>query len=177
MTETEIKFLVEDFTPYRDCLEEMNADRTADYFEDNIIFDDEERTLLKEEKLLRLRKCDKITLTFKAPVEKSRFKVMEEFEVEVSNFEITEQIILSLGYRKVFRYQKNREIYSLQYGLVLLDKTPIGKFIEIEGSRDNIEKIVKFLSLNLNDGTSKNYMELYEEHCKKNNLEPSDMLF
>jgi adenylate cyclase class IV len=72
MTETEIKFLVEDFTPYRDCLEEMNADRTADYFEDNIIFDDEERTLLKEEKLLRLRKCDKITLTFKAPVEKSR---------------------------------------------------------------------------------------------------------
>jgi adenylate cyclase class 2 len=177
MTETEIKFLVEDFAPFRARLEEMNADRRADFFEDNILFDDEDRSLLKEEKLLRLRKCDKVTLTFKAPVEKSQFKVMEELEVEVSNFEITEQIILSLGYRKVFRYQKNRETYSLQNGSVLLDKTPIGNFIEIEGSRDSIKKIATFLSLNINDGTSKNYMELYEEHCKKYNLEPSDMIF
>lgn len=177
MSETEIKFIVEDFACYRTQLTKKGAVKKAQFFEDNIVFDNEIKSLFRKKQLLRLRKGDKITLTFKHPVEISRFKIMKEYEVEVSDFDTARKIINSLGYKKTFRYQKNREIYSFENVLILLDETPIGNIIEIEGSRENIERAAEALGLDINRGMSKNYMELYAEYCRKNNLKPSDMIF
>lgn len=185
MIETEIKFPVSDFMTYRVALEKLHAERRSSFFEDNIVFDDDEGSLRREHKLLRLRKSDRTTLTFKSPVQKAgrgskqgaRFKVMEEHEVEVSDFERAEKIISCLGYRKVFRYQKNREIYATGGVLVCFDETPIGKYLEIEGKKGRISGLCEKLHLSLEEGTSKNYMELYAEYCKKNNRQPTEMVF
>ncbi len=177
MIEREIKYFVDDFSPYRERLADIDAVRIAAFFEDNIIFDNEGETLRKEGKLFRLRKSDTVSITFKDPVERARFKIMEEYEIVVSDFDTAEKIITSLGFHRVFRYQKKREIYTLRGTHILLDETPIGNYIEIEGEEDFIVQLSEQLSLPLNRETSKNYMELYREHCERNNLEPSDMVF
>jgi adenylate cyclase class 2 len=177
MIEREIKYIVDDFSSYREKLARIDAVRISAFFEDNIIFDNEGETLRKEGKLLRLRKSDRITITFKEPVDRTRFKIMEEHEIVVSNFDTARKIIISLGFHKVFRYQKNREIYALGGAHILLDETPIGNYIEIEGEEDLIVQLSEQLGLSPNRGTSKNYLELYREHCAQKNLEPSDMVF
>jgi adenylate cyclase class 2 len=177
MIEREIKYIVDDFAPYRVRLARINAAHVSSFFEDNIIFDNEEETLRKEGKLLRLRKSDTVTITFKEPVDRTRFKIVEEHEIDVSDFDAAEKIITSLGFHKVFRYQKNREIYTLKGAHILLDETPIGNYIEIEGEEDLIVQLSEQLGFSPNRGTSKNYMELYREYCEQNNLEPSDMVF
>jgi len=171
MKEVEIKFPVKDLSVYRKNLQTQNAVRKASFFEDNIVFDNETGTLKNGGKLLRLRKSDRVMLTFKTPIEKSRFKVMDEYEIEVSDFEETRTILKALGFHRVFRYQKKREIYEVNGVCVFLDETPIGNFIEIE-----LDTAV-LLGLSIEKGLSDNYMELYLKHCKKAGIEPSDMIF
>jgi adenylate cyclase class 2 len=114
---------------------------------------------------------------------------MEELEMEVSDFDTALAILTSLGYTKVFRYQKNREVYTL--GLkpgqgtgpgsgsvtVLLDETPIGNYLEVEGADRAIGEACELLHLDLGQGTNKNYLDLYREYCERNNLKASDMVF
>ncbi len=177
MIEREIKYQVEDFDPYRKQLLRLGAKCQSSFFEDNIVFDDEGENLKREEKLLRLRKSDTVTITFKKPVDRTRFKIMEEYEIEVSDFEEAKKIITSLGFRKVFRYQKRREVFTLYDTHILLDETPIGNYIEIEGTEEHILELSKGLGLESEQGSSKNYMELYREHCAQKNQSPTDMVF
>jgi adenylate cyclase class 2 len=181
MIETEIKFPVGDLGVVRKKLRDLKADFEAAFFEDNIVFDDEKKSLHDAGKILRLRQGDRVLLTFKSPVtrkgETAQFKIMEELEIEVSDFSRTAEIVTSLGYMKVFRYQKNREIYNMGEVLILLDETPIGNFIEIEGAERGIAEACDKLQLVLAEGTTKNYLELYREYCERNNLKPSDMVF
>jgi adenylate cyclase class 2 len=177
MIEKEIKFLVDDFTPYREKLEQLNIAREASFFEENIIFDDAQGSLKREGRLLRLRKSNAATLTFKEPVARDRFKVMEEHEVEVSDFHTALKIVNSLGFKKVFRYQKRRDTYRTGDTLILFDETPIGNYIEIEGGEESILHVCNTLDLEIGDGISSNYMELYAEYCRTEGLKPSDMVF
>ena len=177
MIETEIKFKIQDFLFIKERLQAKGGVFKKRFFEDNIIFDDKKNSLLQKKSLLRLRKCNNIILTFKKRIEKGIYKVMEEHEVEVSDFDETVRILNLLGYKKVFRYQKTRETYTINNTHVLLDDTPIGNYIEIEGEKKDIEKIAVLLGFELKEGTSKNYMELYKEYCKIKGIQPSDMVF
>ena len=177
MIEREIKYKVESFEPYRKRLLRQGAKRKSPCLEDNTVFDDKEESLKRENKLLRLRNSDSVTITFKKPVDRSRFKIMEEYEIEVSDFEEAERIITSLGFHKVFRYQKRREVFTLQDTHILFDETPIGNYIEIEGTEKRILQLSKVLDLDSDRGSTKNYMELYREHCRQKNLTPTDMVF
>jgi len=177
MKETEIKFPMENLEKVRERLTQKGAEREAGFFEDNIVYDDPEGNLFRRRELLRLRKSDDVFLTFKKPVEKAQFKVMEEHEVRVSDFEETHRIITALGYRKVFRYQKQREIFRFQGTEVLLDHTPIGNYVEIEGEKEHILEVCTTLGLSMEEGTPKNYLELYRDYCKRMKLKPKDMVF
>jgi adenylate cyclase class 2 len=177
MIETEIKFKIDSLHEVKRKIKGRGGIYESSFFEDNIVFDDENGTLFKKTYLLRLRKCDRITLTAKKPIEKDQYKVMEEHEVEVSDFEKTIGILNLLGYHKVFRYQKMRETFAFNETKVNLDDTPIGNYIEIEGEKKDIEQSVKLLGLDMNRGISKNYLELYREYCKETGKEPSDMVF
>ncbi len=177
MIEREVKYLVDDFNPYRERLSKLGAVLQSSFFEDNIVFDDEGENLRREGKLLRLRKSNTVTITFKEPVDRTRFKIMEEHEIEVSDFEEAESIITSLGFRKAFRYQKRREVFISDGTHILLDETPIGNYIEIEGEEDRILELSEQLGLQPDRGISKNYMELYWEYCAQKGMKPTDMLF
>jgi adenylate cyclase class 2 len=177
MREVEIKYRIGELERFREKLSSIGRLKEVRLFEDNIVFDDERGTLFGNGRLLRLRSSAAVLLTFKNPVQKERYKIMDEHEVAVSDFNETLNILLGLGYRQVFRYQKYRTAYRVDAALVLLDETPIGDFIEIEGPPRLIDRVSGQLGLQREEGITENYLELYREHVRACGGDPTAMLF
>ncbi|MCX6582793.1 MAG: class IV adenylate cyclase [Candidatus Aminicenantes bacterium] len=139
-------------------------------FERNFVFDTPEGMLKTRKCLLRLRKKGNTnTVTFKRPLEKpfSRddiaYKIKQETEVEVSDFEGMENIFSGLGYEVFFIYEKYREEFQKGDVKVMLDETPMGTFIEIEGPDEAINRTAHELGYNKNDYITDNYLSLFRK--------------
>jgi len=137
-------------------------------FEQNIVFDTPEKILKRNKFLLRLRRKDnKYTVTFKRPpaaaAESTSYKIREETEVEVSDFETVKKIFTGLGYESVFIYEKYREVFQLENVKLMVDETPIGNFIEIEGPEDAIDRTSRELGFGKDDYISENYRTLFKK--------------
>ncbi len=148
--------------------------------ESNILFDNAKRTLRKHGKLLRLRRAGPHRLlTYKGPSQPSRYKKRHEVEIDLHNGECLEEIFTHLGYRPVFRYEKYRTEYAKPRteGKVLLDETPIGNFLEIEGSPRWIDGAARALGFRPADYITRSYGYLYLAYCRERRIAPKDMLF
>ena len=139
-------------------------------FEKNIALDTPEGKLKNGKCLLRLRKKGNTnTVTFKRPLEKpfsrdhARYKIKQETEVEVSDFEGMENIFTGLGYEVFFIYEKYREEFQKGDVKVMLDETPMGNFIEIEGPEEAIDRTAHELGYNKNDYITDNYLSLFRK--------------
>ena len=54
---------------------------------------------------------------------------------------------------------------------------PMGKFIEIEGRKEQIEGVSKVLGLKFEERIIKNYRELWEEFCKEKGIKDENITF
>jgi len=138
------------------------------YLEHNIVFDTPDKKLKTNNFLLRLRKKgDKSTVTFKRPVKKSLssayYKIREETEVEVLDFENMRKIFIGLGYEPVFVYEKYREVFQKGNVRLMVDETPIGNFIEIEGMEKDIDRTGRELGYSKRDYIVDNYRSLFRK--------------
>lgn len=143
-----------------------------EFFETNIIFDTPENQLEKKGFLLRLRKKNGYgILTLKRPkavgISENRYKIKEEIESRVTDFDSIKTILLALGFEIFFIYEKYREIYKNQNVLITIDRTPIGNFIEIEGNARQIDQISKKLGFSQQDYIVEDYFVLFRK-IKKN---------
>src|SRR5258708_1302073 len=146
----------------------------------NTIFDTPHSLLLRERKLLRLRQAgSRRTLTFKGPPVASRYKSREEIESAVTDDKAMRLILKGLGYEPVFRYEKYRTEFTGpgQAGAVMLDETPIGDFLELEGSPRWIERTARALGRSPTEFITASYGELYREHCQARGVTPGNMVF
>jgi adenylate cyclase class 2 len=85
-----------------------------------------------------------------------------------------------MGYHPVFRYEKFRTEYAKRVangGKVLLDETPIGNFLEIEGSPRWIDRTARLLGFASNDYITRSYGYLYLAYCRERRIPPKNMLF
>jgi adenylate cyclase class 2 len=138
-------------------------------FEDNWILDFPNRSLYQNRCLLRLREFNgKCWVTFKEPSQNSTyFKVREELETEVAEKTTLYKILGRLGLRTAFRYQKYRSIFEpeaaqrLRKVTLVLDETPIGNYLEIEGSPKEIKTIAGRLGYSKHDFIKESYADLY----------------
>ncbi len=119
----------------------------------------------------------KTILTFKGPVQESRMKVREELETVVGDGLLLLRVLEELGYRVWFRYQKYREEFAHEDVTVAVDETPVGTFVEIEGSDSGIRAMATALARNPDDYVTDSYRGLYVKHCASHGLPLSDMLF
>lgn len=175
--ERELKFHCSDLNALREKLVGAEAERVApSSLEDNLIFD-RGLELLESGRILRLRRDGSgARLTFKGPATYERgVKVREERETRVAEAEAVEQILTSLGYSVVWRYQKHREEWAVGGVLVALDHTPIGDFTEFEG--DGAQKLAGRFGFPVDEAERRNYLELYADHRKANAAAPDDMVF
>lgn len=177
--ETEVKFLIRDPAGLREKLISIGALSGGNIFETNIRFEDKDKNLIKNKSLLRLRKDSKTTLTFKSPPpdKDSRFKMLRELEVEVSDFSTAVRIFESLGFIKEQIYEKWRETLVLGNTYFCIDKMPYGDFLEIEGNREEILKYASLLGLDWEERILLNYLELFDILKKSLNLSFSDLTF
>jgi len=183
MKETEIKLKVTHVSGMLDKLKELGfVSAEGRKFEENWMFDFPDLKLRKNNSLLRLRKQGSTSMvTFKGPSERgSRYKVREELECVVSDGEAVRQILVALGLQETFRYQKWRtEFRSGQdpEGHTLLDETPIGNYLELEGPPDWIDRNAARLGFSLEDYIVKSYVLLFLEACAEKGCQPTSMLF
>jgi len=148
--------------------------------ESNVLFDNVKRTLRKHGKLIRLRRVGPHRLlTYKGPAEPSRYKKRLEIEIDLHDGVGIEEILTHLGYRPVFRYEKFRTEYVKPRvaGKVLLDETPIGNYLEIEGSPRWIDRTARALGFKPGDYITRSYGYLYLAYCRERRIAPRDMLF
>jgi len=116
-------------------------------------------------------------LTYKGPVQPSPWKLREEHETIVSDGETILDILGRLGFSVWFRYQKYREEFGALDAVIALDETPIGTFVEVEGSEKAITEIAAALGRTERDYIVDSYRSLYVQDCERAGCAVGDMVF
>lgn len=148
--ETEAKIRVTAFPAVRVRLRAAGARKVrAQALESNALFDSLAGDLRGSGQSLRVRRYGSTgSLTLKGVARVSGgLKSRVELESEVAAPETIEEILVSLGFRPTFRYEKFREVWKLGSALVCLDETPAGRFVEIEGDEAVIHRAAARLGL------------------------------
>ena len=149
-------------------------------FEANTVFDTAAQTLRARGQLLRVREAGKVvTTTFKGQATLTRHKSREELEFTADNAERLKLVLNRLGYEPVFRYEKYRTEFRRPRGrgLAMLDVTPIGTFVELEGDPAWIDRTAHALGFSESDYITASYGRLYELWCQEHGQAPGDMVF
>jgi adenylate cyclase class 2 len=161
--EIEVKFALKDRNELVRKLHDIGGQRLyPETFEDNIVLD-RRGELRTKGSLLRVRKFGKYSIaTYKGPMSiEGGVKSREEVQTGVESFERAIQLFDALGYKPVFRYQKFREVWRIKDVEVVLDRTPIGDYFEIEGAMDVIRGIASDLGMNMDQAIRQTYADLY----------------
>ena len=169
--ETEVKIELADLPKVRDRVLQLGFRiRTPRAFEDNWIFDLPDRSLARRRQLLRVRSfADRAWITLKTPSRRStRYKIRQELETELGDAEVVRQLLRSLGFEPSFRYQKFRTVLepakpSRKKLTVTFDETPIGNFLEIEGSARDILSLSAKLGYKPTDFIQDSYWQLFRK--------------
>ena len=178
--ETEVKLPASDLAAVRERLVRAGAKLEAPrHDESNDLYDDADHKLSGSGRTVRLRQAvGRAVLTYKGA---ARFeggaRVREERETEVSNPGETDAILRGLGLQRRFRYEKRREEWRRGGCLVALDETPIGNFVEVEGSPEEIRKLIAGLGLDSSEAIPYSYPELYARRRKEDPALPADMVW
>ncbi len=179
--ETEVKIAIEDAETARLLIESRGyrvvAPRTL---QSDQVYDLSDRSLRDSGRLLRLRSENGgAILTYKGPaVQGLAHKSREELETSAADGATLHLILERLGFVRSFRYEKYRTTYRAaeEPGIVVLDETPIGVFLELEGPGYWIDRAAETLGFDAKDYVTASYARLYLDFLKQHGG-PADMVF
>jgi len=166
-TESELKIPVDDLEVVRVRLRTAGAGCTGRLEREvNAVLDAEDHRLEEAEQLLRVRRFGgRWTLTFKGTQSfQGPVKQREELEIGVSDGVTLIEIFARLGYRPARRYEKDRELWRLEGVEVALDHTPMGDFVELEGSAALLEATADRLGLDPATAVRGTYVDLWQRY-------------
>jgi len=171
MEEIEVKFLDIDPEKIQAKLKSIGAEKIGEYFYRRQVFDYPGFTLDKKAAWLRLRdEGDKIVLSFKQRLGTTSHDGttsdtgMKEVEVEVSNFEKTAELLLSIGMIYKF-YEENKRIRWKKGDIEFdIDTWPeLNPYLEIETSSwEKVDEAIKLLELNPADKKIFSTFQIYK---------------
>jgi adenylate cyclase, class 2 len=146
--------------------------------QEDCLLDTADGLLHKRRCVLRVRlESGKSLLTFKGPVQLSPMKLREECETVVGDGFVLLRVLEELGYHVWFRYQKYREEFASNDVIVAVDETPVGTFVEIDGTEEGIDEMTRALARTPGDHLLDSYRTLFTQHCEENGVATRDMLF
>jgi len=149
-------------------------------FEANTVFDTPDGALRTSRQLLRVRRAgSERLLTYKGKPIAGKHKTREEIEVNLSDTEVFASILERLGFKPSFRYEKFRTEFAIPNtsGLILLDETPVGDFLELEGTPAWIDRTARKLGYSDQDYITSSYASLYFTDCSARGVAPTHMVF
>lgn len=182
--ETEVKLRIKEVRAIRTRLRQLGfrlLHRRA--LENNWLFDTRTKALRRAHCLLRLRRYGpRWLLTYKGPPDRDPFfKSRPELDTVVNNPQVLQAIFKRLGLEPVFHYQKYRAQYhqdsTRRPVQAAVDETPIGNFLELEGSRAAIDRVARQLGYSRKNYCTASYWTLYLEHCRQKGIPPKNMVF
>jgi adenylate cyclase class 2 len=142
------------------------------------VFDTPGRALTEQGRVLRVRVEEgSHSLTFKNPAAHPTMKLREELETSVGDGALLMTILARLGFEIAFRYEKYREEFTHNDVIVAIDETPVGTFVEIEGSDTGILATAAALGRNPADFVLDSYRTLFVRACLEAGVTPTDMVF
>ena len=164
--ESEIKLRMPGPGPAREAVARLGATLVRPrHFEDNVLLDDAAGTVAESGRALRLRRTDAgAVLTFKGRrTDREGVKSREEIEASLPAAEADAllDILRRVGFAPVFRYQKYRETWRHGDVEIVVDETPIGTFLEIEGSLPGIHAAAAALGRGPSDYVTESYAALF----------------
>jgi adenylate cyclase class 2 len=146
--------------------------------QEDALLDTEDEQLRRQRCVLRVRmENGKSRITYKGPVQPSTMKVREELETVVGDGEVLLRVFGELGLHVWFRYEKYREEFSHEDVIVAIDETPVGVFVEIEGSEQGIADMTVAIGRTAEDYIVDSYRSLFLQHREQYGLNGSDMVF
>ena len=180
-TETEVKIRLVDRAATQENISRAGlAPSVPRIFEANALYDTRDRSLREREMILRLRQVgDSAVITWKGPDQPGPYKSRAELETSIGSYEALHQILVNLGYDVTFRYEKFRTEFAApgKEGVVTLDETPIGDFLELEGPGKWIDETASQLGFGRKDYILDSYARLYLADCERRGVEPTHMVF
>ena len=153
--------------------------------ESDQLFDRASGEMKQGDQILRLRRTGAreagagATVTYKGPAIRERYKSREEIEFQVSDAEAFTHMLGRLGYLPGFRYEKYRTKFATagEPGIITLDETPIGVFLELEGAKSWIDRTAGRLGFALSAYSTASYAALYSDFRQENKDAPPNMIF
>ena len=104
-------------------------------------------------------------------------KMRDELETIVGDGALLLRIFEELGFHVWFRYEKYREEFCHEEVIVAIDETPVGVFVEIEGSEQGIASMARLLGRRPEDYVLDSYRGLFLKYREEYRLAGSDMVF
>jgi adenylate cyclase class 2 len=178
--ETEVKVKIGDAESFCRRLDAWNPRvLSGRHFEDNHLLDFPDGRLRSSRCLVRLRYASgRAFLTFKGPPKaEGIFKTREELETGLEDGDTACRIFERLGMRLWFRYQKYRREFQIDEVFVAVDETPVGHYVEFEGSEEGIHALARKMEIDPSQFLKSSYYSIYLEHCRERGENPGHMVF
>jgi len=146
--------------------------------QEDALLDTEDESLRRRRCVLRIRiENGKSRITFKGPVQPSEMKLRDEFETVVGDGAMLLRVFEELGFHVWFRYEKYRQEFCHEDVIVAIDETPVGVFVEIEGSEQGITTMARALGRRPKDYILDSYRGLFLKLREEFRLAGTDMVF
>jgi adenylate cyclase class 2 len=132
--------------------------------EANWIFDDAKGSLRRQGRLLRLRQSGgRWLLTVKGPRLPGLLKRRSEAETPLADGPACRRALELLGYQARMIYRRHRTVFERagEPGEIAWDETPMGVYLEIEGSAAWVRRTAAALGLDPARAEPRSYPELY----------------
>jgi adenylate cyclase, class 2 len=195
--EIEIKLRVSSLREILARIGQIRAVPCGRVLEQNTLFDTPDSSFWRHGRLLRLRIQTpapgngsrggprKTILTAKSPPSSRRlasrkrmpYKERMESELSVGKPGLWPRVLEELGFRAGFTYEKYRTSFRLRDLHLDLDETPVGIFLELEGSRVAIRQAARALGYTPKDYIRATYWDLYAADCRRLKRTPRNMVF
>lgn len=146
--------------------------------QDDALFDTDDEALRRRRCVLRVRReGDRSALTFKGPVLPGRMKLREELETGVADGAVLALVLERLGLHVWFRYQKYREEFAADQVTIAVDETPVGTFVEVEGTEEGIATAAAALGRTTADYILDSYHGLFLKYREVLGFRGAHMVF
>lgn len=185
--EIELKFPLSDPAALQARLPDLGFHLdTARTFEHNTLYDTPTRDLRLKKQLLRIRQYgDLCTLTHKrqpdqAAIDTTRYKIRIETETTLTDGAALSEIFEQLGYAPVFTYEKFRTEWSHtteRSAHLVIDETPIGNYVELEGPTDWIDRTIAELGIDPATCITDSYGTLFLNWKQRTGSSAEDLTF
>ena len=177
--EREVKLRYSEPVEAREAILETGARLTRKRrLQQDCLLDTNDGTLKRQNLTLRVRvESEQATVTFKGPPIPSTMKLREELETPVGDGSTVLRMLERIGFTIAFRYEKYREEFRSGDVIVAIDETPIGTFVELEGSSQGIEALTVQLGRAQSDYITETYYELFMQTGNPETTASPHMIF